>query len=293
MSSYTVAQLAKEGPQYAMAMLLECLKEGEPFVTYGAVCAELEYQLDIENIFTIQIGSVAGSLMDQIHEIDQNAPLINALITHPDGMPGKGVGGYFAWKYSNDDYKEWDELPRDVRIELVAKEREKVFRYKKWREVNQRLFGTNASRNLRSKKYTEKDGINPSGGGRGGEAESKEHKALKKWVAEDPQRIGLRKSFGVGAVESGMMSGDVVDVLFADGDEFVPVEVKSIRSGEDDLRRGIYQCVKYKAVKIAEHHPVSVKVRVILVTEVELPNALKIRAKQLGVVCKSVPVNKK
>lgn len=293
MSSYTVAQLAEEGPQYAMAMLLECLKEGEPFVTYGAICAELEYQLSIENIFTVQIGSVAGSLMDQILEVDPNAPLLNALITHPDGMPGKGVGGYFAWKYGKDEYKDWDELPRDVRIELVAKEREKVFRYKKWREINKKLFGAQASKNIRSKKYTEKDGVNPIGGGRGGEAESKEHKALKKWVAENPQDIGLRKSFGMGAIESRMMSGDVVDVLFADGEEFVPVEVKSIRSGEDDLRRGIYQCVKYRAVKLAEHHPVPVKVRVILVTEEELPNDLKTRAKQLGIVCKSVSVNKK
>lgn len=288
MSNYTLAQLEEKGPQYAMALLLRCLKEGEPFVTYGAICEELEYQLGIDNIFTVQIGKVAGALMDLILEIDPKAPLINALITHPDGLPGKGIGRYFARRYNNDKYNKWKDLPRNTRIELVAKERNKVFRYKKWLGINKQLFGLKALRKLRSKNFAEKDGINPTSGGYGGEAESKEHKMLKKWVAENPQDIGLKKSFGQGVVESRMMSGDLIDVLFTDGDNFIPVEVKSIRSNDEDLKRGVYQCVKYKAVKLAEHYPVPIKVQSILVTEKNLPNDLKARAKQLGVIWKKV-----
>ena len=218
MPSYTVAQLEKEGPQYAMAMLLKCLKEGEAFVTYGAICAELEYQLGIAKIFPTQIGSVAGALMDSILEVDPKAPLLNAIITRPDGLPGRGVGGYFAEKYNNDEYIDWNQLPRDKRIKLVENERNKILLYKNWNNINKQLFDLNASRNLRSESFTEKDGKTQSSG-HGGEAESSEHKKLKRWVAKNPQHIRLKKSFGKGDVESRMMSGDIVDVLFSDGNE--------------------------------------------------------------------------
>ena len=81
MSTYTVEDLSMEGPQYAMAMLLECIKKGEPFVTYGEIRDELEFQMEIDKIFTVQIGHVAGTLMNEILEIDPKAPLINVLIT--------------------------------------------------------------------------------------------------------------------------------------------------------------------------------------------------------------------
>lgn len=290
MSSYTVEQLENEGPRYAMAMLLKCIKEGEPFVTYGAICRELEYQLNINKIFSVHIGSVAGALMDSILEIDPEAPLINALVTRPSGLPGKGVGPYFADKYNNNKYKKWNKLAKNEQTKKVSNEREKIFRYEKWDKINKKLFGGNVASRLKSKNFTEKDGTTPSGG-RGGGPESEEHKKLKAWVAKHPRHIGLRKSFVEGDVESRMLSGDIVDVLFSDGNEFVTVEVKSTRSSIDDLERGVYQCVKYKAVKDAEHHPFSIKVRAFLVTEQDLPQKLKTRAKQLGVIWKRVSVN--
>ena len=42
MVSYTVEQLRGDGPQYAMALLLNALERGEPFVTYGSIKRELE-----------------------------------------------------------------------------------------------------------------------------------------------------------------------------------------------------------------------------------------------------------
>lgn len=73
---------------------------------------------------------------------------------------------------------------------------------------------------------------------------------------------------------------------------FRAVEVKSIRSGYDDLKRGIYQCVKYREVKIAEMQPYDADVEAILVTERELPPDLLERARLLGVRHKCVAVNK-
>jgi hypothetical protein len=291
MSSYTIQQLIDEGPQYAMALLLESLQEGEPFVTYGAIRDELEYQLGIDNIFSVQIGHVAGSLMDQVLDIDPKAPLINVLITHPDGIPGKGVGNYFADRYGVEAYRSWEKLTKDRKRELIEKEIEKVFRYKKWGKINTKLFGLSGLKNLRKKETAEQDGSTLGRGGYGGEAESKEHKKLKYWVSEHPQNVGIKKAYGKGIVESRLLSGDTIDVLFSFGSEFVTVEVKSIKSGDDDLRRGIYQCVKYRAVKEAEQVPNSVVVRALLVTERELNNELKTRARQLGVKWKCVSVN--
>ena len=80
-------------------------------------------------------------------------------------------------------------------------------------------------------------------------------------------------------------------MLFTDGASFVAVEVKSTLSTDDDLRRGVYQCVKYRAVLQAQEIPVSVSVRTMLLTERELPADLKARARQLGVLLKVHSIN--
>lgn len=293
MSKYSVEELREKGPPFAMAMLLECLKGGESFVTYGAIRDELQYQLKIETIFPTQIGQVAGSLMNQILEVDPRAPLINALITRANGLPGAGVGSYFAKKYKVPAYNNWDTVLPMTKLDLLDREREKVLRYGRWEQINTRLFGKGAKTLLRNSEGTEVDGLPRNGRSYGGEAESEEHKKLKFWVAENPHKIGLPKSFEKSEPESYLLSGDTVDVLFIDGANYVTVEVKSCRSNDDDFRRGIYQCVKYRAVKQAEHLPHKVAVRAILVTERELNEDLKARARILGVAVKCVSVNKR
>lgn len=293
MGNYTIEQLCEDGPQFAMAMLLLCLKSGEPFVTYGAIRDELEYQLNIETIFPTQIGYVAGSLMNKILEIDPKAPLINALITRPTGLPGEGVGGYFADRYKNRNYRNWKTVSPKKKGALVDRERSKILRYQEWERLNKALFGSTAKSKLRKQHGSEIDGFSPTGKNYGGPAESEEHKKLKKWVAAHPQEIGLRKSFKKGLPESCLLSGDTVDVLFADGNNFVTVEVKSCRSNDEDFRRGIYQCVKYRKVKEAEHLPNKVKVQSVLVTERELNYELKARARLVDVKFKCVSESKK
>jgi hypothetical protein len=293
MSAYTIEELCEKGPLFTMAMLLDCLKGGESFVTYGAIRDELQYQLGIDTIFPTQIGYVAGSLMNQILEVDPRAPLINALITRPNGIPGVGVGSYFANRYKVPAYNKWAAVLPKKKRDLVDREREKVLRYGRWEQINSRLFGNGAKTLLRKTEGTEVDGLSRNGWNYGGEAESEEHKKLKSWVAANRHKIGLAKSFGKGVPESRLLSGDTVDVLFSDGTNYVTVEVKSCRSNDDDFRRGIYQCVKYRAVKQAEHHPNKAAVRAILVTERELNEELKARARILGVAVKCVSVNKR
>jgi len=178
MTNYTVEQLREEGPPFAMIMLLDCLKAGEPFVTYGAIRDELEHQLDIDTIFPTQIGYVAGSLMDQILEIDPKAPLINVLITRPNGLPGKGAGDYFANRYKVESYRKWNNVSAKKKRELVDRERIKILHYRDWEKLNTKLFGTTAQSKLLKQKGSEVDGFSPNGKSYGGPAESEEHKKL-------------------------------------------------------------------------------------------------------------------
>lgn len=81
--------------------------------------------------------------------------------------------------------------------------------------------------------------------GKGGEKE--EHKKLKKYARDNPQLFGMHKE-SVSKTEHLLPSGDLLDVLFQHDGTWTAVEVKSRRSDERDIRRGIYQCIKYRAV---------------------------------------------
>jgi len=279
--SYTIEYLAKNGPEYAMALLLHCINHKKSFVTYGEIRTELEHQFNIDKIFSTHPGVVAGTLMNNILEIDPDAPLINAIITNPDGIPGKGIGSYFANRYADSRYLKWKSIEKSEKEQLVLNERKKIFLYDKWDYINQKLFGKqNPEKKIQSHLSNEHDGKSYNFGGTG---ESQQHKNLKHWVASNPQALGISEKFGLGREETSLRSGDVVDVLFSDGVNYITVEVKSCLSNDQDFERGIYQCVKYREVKKAECAPLSVKTRSILVTERALPPYLKERAKLLGI----------
>jgi hypothetical protein len=81
--------------------------------------------------------------------------------------------------------------------------------------------------------------------------ESDEHKRLKLFLAQNPRKIGVQWS-GRGETERILLSGDRLDISFRDDDRWIAVEVKPKQSPEADLIRGIFQCVKYKAILTAE-----------------------------------------
>ncbi len=113
MSTYTIKQLCEQSKPFAMSMLLRALRRAEPFVTYGAIKVELEYQLGIESIFTVQIGSVAGTLINDILSVDPDAPLLNVLIARPNGIPSVGAAGYLADRYGDERLRDWDSIDKE------------------------------------------------------------------------------------------------------------------------------------------------------------------------------------
>lgn len=81
-----------------------------------------------------------------------------------------------------------------------------------------------------------------------GGGEGKEHKKLKEYIAKNPEAIGI-KNVVFTEMEHDLPSGDRLDVYFElkNGNR-VAVEVKPSTAPDEDITRGIFQCVKYKAV---------------------------------------------
>lgn len=269
MATYTVEGLARRGSRYAFQLLLQHIRDGEePFVTYGAIARLLERKLRIPRVFPTRIGWVAGEMMDRIEGVDPDAPLLNALITRPTGIPGDRFGSYYDRVWRGPGARGWSSLSRHRKLEAVADIRGAVRRYPDWDAVYRQLYRGDPPRTPRPKRFTEKDGKPPETMRRPGLGESDEHRRLKDWASKNPQKLGLAGTM-IGTPERGLLSGDRIDVQFTDGTNFVAVEVKSIRSGYDDWQRGIYQCVKYRAVVEAQERPVPASVRSMLLTEEE------------------------
>lgn len=82
-----------------------------------------------------------------------------------------------------------------------------------------------------------------------GKGEGPEHKAIKDYIFENPNAIGIRKKVVFKKTEQRLRSGDQIDVYFEFRDgERMAIEVKPSTSPDEDVTRGILQCVKYKAV---------------------------------------------
>jgi hypothetical protein len=191
-SSYTVAELASRGPPHAFALLLQHIRDGdEPFVTYGSIARLLEKRLNIPRVFPTHIGTVAGTLMNEIEAIDADAPPINALITRPVGIPGTGFANYYNRLWRGEGERHWDKLSRGLKLRAVEEIRAAVRRYPGWDAIYRKLYGASPPRAPRPKVFTEKDGKPPETGRRPGAGESPEHHKLKEWAAANPEKLGL------------------------------------------------------------------------------------------------------
>ena len=222
--------------------------------------------------------------MNAILEEAPDAPLLNVLLVQArSGLPGSGAVGYLADRYPDLRWLRRDNAPNHTRWrELVEYEAARVYEYTRWNEVYRLVYGRRlpaASEDLTGK---ERDGTSRSGG------EGVNHKALRLKVTREPSlvRRGLRPENTETEVE--LLSGDRVDVVSLAKDGTVAIEVKSRDSDWNDLRRGVYQCVKYRAVIAAQDVRQQPMVESWLVTETQLPVELLALARRLGVRTKVI-----
>lgn len=178
-----------------------------------------------------QLGNVEIVMRELRKRTGEEVPTLNALVKTPkEGIPSDG----FDFVYPN-----YNGLNLSEKQVFVAGINEQAYNYKKWDWVLDQL-GLQPSKIITEQ---ELEAISVHGGG----GEGKEHKAIKEYVYKQPESLGItgvtRKE-----TEHPLPSGDRLDVYFETADSRYAIEVKPSTSPEDDITRGIFQCVKYKAV---------------------------------------------
>ena len=253
-------------------------------MTYGQVKRRLEGECGFDVIFPVAVGRVAGAAMNRILKYVPDAPLLNVLLVQSTtGLPGSGAVGYLKRRYPNIPWLRKIGADKGARWRgLIEKEAARVYGYARWSDVyrltySRRLPAVNVD--LAGK---ERDGT-----GRGG-GEGANHRALRLKVTREPGlvRKGLRTEDM--KTEFDLLSGDRVDVVSFAKDRTVAIEVKSRDSDWNDLHRGVYQCVKYRAVLAAQGLRQEPTVESWLVTEEDLPGDLKALTRRLGVRTKVI-----
>ena len=200
-------------------------------------------------------------------------------------MPGRGAVGYLRGRHPEEDWLQGSDAHKDPRWrELIEAEATRVYAYGRWEALYRRVYDSElvwGEGEPASKKK--------AGGSRGGEGPN--HRALRLRVMREPHlvRRGLRSKMAKTEVE--LLSGDRVDVVCYHPSMTVAIEVKSNDSDWADLQRGVYQCVKYRAVIVAQDQRRNPKVEAWLVTERRLPGGLRALARREGVRTKVVSIS--
>lgn len=175
-------------------------------------------------------------------------PLHAIVINKNSGVPGDGavtiVPAYFDGKpmATEEDRKaQFEEAKQDV------------FTYPHWDRVARALGAPILEPNSGEKPQDGAQRVIPlpkiqQGGG----PESAAHIALKEWVAAHPEEFADNGDYPVGTNEKLLSSGDRLDAHFDNGKQRLAVEVKTSKCSEDELQRGVYQAVKYRAIVRAE-----------------------------------------
>ena len=197
-------------------------------------------------------------------------PIQSLVINKQNKLPGIGVDPFL---YAN---RQYSSVQRKFIIDRAFTEIF-TFPYSEWDNilkeleliVTEQVFSEIIKSNIMSSMY--------------GEGEGAEHKALKEYISNNPNVI--KKRFSPGEMEHRLPSGDYLDISFKNKKNWLAVEVKPSTSNNADIVRGIFQCVKYKAVmeavSIAE--PSNVECCTLLVLAGRMPNELMKLAHTLGI----------
>jgi len=240
-----------------------------------------------------------GVLGDALEELQKQLPATFGSKIPPIQLlvwtQGAGRPGDDAFSFVGIKKKDLKAIPESTLRTLAVEIRREIVAYPHWRRVLKALKLKPFLIDLPTTNTVTSD---PGFGGRGG-GESSDHLRLKHYIAENYTRIGLKGRHSA-QLEHVLLSGDEIDVLLepAIDRKLIAVEVKSRLSSDADLIRGVFQCVKYRAVLNAtEDYETSRSlswlpraIEILLVTERALPTPVCDLAKRLGVAYSVIKV---
>ena len=254
-------------------------------ITYGYAKRRLENECGFGVIFGIAVGRVAGAAMNRILERSPEAPLLNVLLVQAGtALPGAGAVLHLAERYPDRGWLRMAGANNDKRWrDLIEEEATRVYSYLRWDDLYRDVYDESPQTPCHQSSGTERARVEY---GKGGEGPN--HKAMRLRVSREPGLVQKGLQADATHTEVELLSGDRVDVVSYAGNRTVAIEVKSLDSDWSDLRRGVYQCVKYRAVLSAQDIRLNPRIEAWLVTEDPLPRDLKELARRLGVRTKSL-----
>jgi hypothetical protein len=216
----------------ALPLLVRQARASTP-IYYSDLAREL--QMPNPRNLNYVLGSIGRAMERLSRKWKAKIPPIQCLVVNrATGLPGEGIGWFIIKK------EEFRKLPRRQQRSLVEAELQRVFMYQKWNDVLREL-------KLQPIQSDYSPLIERAAALRAG-GESEDHKRLKLYVSAHPDLVGLDPKGDKGELEYPLPSGDTVDVLFRHKRDWVAVEVKASISNSPDVARGLFQCVKYRAV---------------------------------------------
>lgn len=266
-----------------LPLIVWCAKNGRT-ITYGQLDREIVARGWGHHVMAVQYGHPAGTIGNALIETEEEwgdpIPPLNALIVNQSTqLPGDGVNWYLE-RYAEPD-EHIDDMSLDEKRAIVEEIHSDIYSYEYWDDLLEEYEMEALDAGL-DETDNDEEITKPSKGGWSGEAESKEHKKLKEFIADNPDIVGFDKK---GEIEYLFPSSDKADVVFKNGSKYLGVEVKSIISNDNDINRGIFQCVKYQSLLRAEQKALMLPptARAILVVERQLPMGLQNLSDILGI----------
>ena len=214
-----------------------------------------------------QLGNVEKVLVKLRDVTGEDIPTLNALV-QKNGIPSAG------FKFVRSFY---NSLTLPEKKSLVEGLNARAVNYTKWNWVLDQL-GLQPTK-IFTEKELEQLGTHYGGG------EGEEHQALKKYICQHPECLNY-KDVVFAETEHPLPSGDSLDVYFelSDG-KHVAIEVKPSIAPDQDICRGVFQCVKYNAVMDAlrKIECKGYEIEVLLVTAGKFSSQNKVLTEELDV----------
>ena len=176
--------------RHALPLLVWCAKNGKT-ITYGQLDQEIVKWGLGHHVMVVQYGHPAGAIGDALIETEEDwgepIPPLNAILVNArDRLPGKGVNYYLERYYEPDESV--DDMTKDDKRAVVEEIQQDIFSYEYWDDVLKE-YGLQPIRIPITDDNEEADEIErPGRGGWSSEGESEQHKALKNYVARNPNR---------------------------------------------------------------------------------------------------------
>ncbi|QIQ86377.1 hypothetical protein [Erythrobacter sp.] len=292
----TNENLASDKATMALMRWLVAAALDNSFLTYGEAKDRLEKEVGFERIARAgRTGLTAGTMIDRLLEIDPTAPLLNVLLVErATELPSDGAGSYLAKRFNEPRLRRENAKGRYPKLWRRAFDAAAGQVYstseEEWQQLFEAAFGQALDpQQIERDRGHRKQGAEDDGLRYSRKGEGPNHKALRLWVCENPGAVKRRFAGATAETEVILDSADRVDVVLNLKDEVIAVEVKSRDSNLIDLRRGVFQCIKYRAVLDAMDIRDSDKVSAMLVYEGNLPAEIKTMLKFHGIAWFEAP----